>query len=568
MAVGAYEGLVGWRYILRRRRSPRVLVVGLLVLLLGAALLGGGLYLHFRTGAELSVFGNTPGTARTLMSAGGGVAAFGFCLSLFGALNTVLTVFSAFSAFMVTIGVAEVILVLGVMNGFQGDLRAKIIDTYAHVVVEPAEHNTHIEDYRALTEKVRAVEGVIGATPTLKTEVMLSAPTNLAAVSLQGIDTGSIGQANTLPRILDHGCLEVLDEPRHTCRPWLLRTAIKLKKPTPFQAMLFDAPHIAFRIPAEHLPPVLTEKPTRRPQAEDAPEPRAPAPPEPDDAAPTEALDDEFAFPEPTQKRAGPPPGLMVGAELRRNLALWPDEVINVVSPFGELGPEGPVPKSRPFHLAGWFSSGMLEFDSKLAYAGLDAVQRFMGLGDVAGAIQIKVDDLENARAIRDRLRGVVPDTLRVTDWQERNRNLFSALKLEKIAMFLVLTINILLAAFSITSTLVMTIIERKREIAILMAMGSSGGSIVRIFMAQGAFTGAVGSTIGAAIGLSLGLALATLGLPLNTDVYYISAIPVDVRALDVVAIIVVALLVSLASTVYPARYASRLRPVEGLNAE
>lgn len=557
MAIGAYEGLVGWRYILRRRRRPRVLVVGVSFLTLGAALLLGGLYLHFQTGAELSVFGNTPGTARTLMSAGGGVAAFGFCLSLFGALNTVLTVFSAFSAFMVTIGVAEVILVLGVMNGFQGDLRAKIIDTYAHVVVEPAETGAYIEDYQRVTETVRGVEGVIGATPTLRTEVMLSAPTNLAAVSLQGIDTGSIGQANTLPRILDHGCLEVLDDPRFTCRPWLLRTVVAAHDLDPYALLMLDAPQVALR-----LSPAEVDRVRRaRPNPEDAPEP-------PEPAAGGDAEADEFAFPEPRRKRAGPPPGLMVGAELRRNLALWPDEVINVVSPFGELGPEGPVPKSRPFHLAGWFSSGMLEFDSKLAYAGLGAVQRFMGLGDVAGAIQIKVDDLENARAVRDRLRAALPDHLRVTDWQERNRNLFSALKLEKIAMFLVLTINILLAAFSITSTLVMTIIERKREIAILMAMGSSAGSIVRIFMAQGAFTGAVGSVIGATIGLSLGLALAKLGLPLNTDVYYISAIPVDVRALDVVSIIVVALLVSLASTIYPARYASRLRPVEGLNAE
>ncbi len=557
MAVGAYEGLVGWRYILRRRRRPQVLVAGLAVLLLGAALFGAGAWMHFRTGAELSVFGNAPGTAQTLMGVGGGVVAFGFCLSLFGALNTFLTVFSAFSAFMVTIGVAEVILVLGVMNGFQGDLRAKIIDTYAHVVVEPGEAGAHIEDYRALTARIRGVEGVVGATPTLRTEVMISAPTNLAAVALQGIDIDSIGQANTLPRTVQHGCLEVLDDPRHTCRPWLLRNAMRLKRPTPFQAMLFDAPHLAFRIPAKDLPPPLPVEPN----PEDAPPPD-------DGAGAADEVEDEFAFPAPRQQRAGPPPGLMVGAELRRNLALWPDEVINVVSPFGELGPEGPVPKSRPFHLAGWFASGMLEFDTKLAYAGLAAVQRFMGLGDVAGAVQIRVDDLENARAVRDRLRAALPGTLRVTDWQERNRNLFSALKLEKIAMFLVLTINILLAAFSITSTLVMTIIERKREVAILMAMGSSNGSVVRIFMAQGAFTGALGSALGSTIGLGLGLTLATLGLPLNTDVYYISAIPVDVRALDVVAIIVVALLVSLASTIYPARYASRLRPVEGLNAE
>lgn len=566
MAVGAYEGLVGWRYILRRRRRPQVLLTGLAVLLIGGALLGAGVYLHTRTGAELSVFGTSASTPRTLMSVGGGVMAFGGCISLFGALNMFLTVFSAFSAFMVTIGVAEVILVLGVMNGFQGDLRAKIIDTHAHVVIEPADGGEYIEGYAALTEKVRGIEGVVGATPMLRTEVMLSAPTNLAAVALQGIDIGSIGEASTLPATIRHGCLQVLDDPAHTCRHWVLDKATRLGEPTPLQLLLFDAPHIALRLDPEDLPDVLPTKNRPRPGARDA----ALAKPEPepeDDGADDDDLGD-MAFPAPRQVQAGPPPAIMVGIELRRNLALWPDEVFNVISPLGELGPEGPVPKSRPFHLGGWFESGMLEFDTKLAYASLPAVQRFMGLGDVAGTIQIKVRTLEGARAVRDQLRTMVPGTLEVTDWQERNRNLFSALQLEKIAMFLVLTINILLAAFSITSTLVMTIIERKREVAILMAMGSSSQSIVGIFMAQGAFTGAVGSTIGATIGLTLGFGLATLGLPLNTDVYYISAIPVDVRVFDVVAIIVVALLVSLASTIYPALYASRLRPVEGLNSE
>ncbi|MBU1430544.1 FtsX-like permease family protein, partial [Myxococcota bacterium] len=237
--------------------------------------------------------------------------------------------------------------------------------------------------------------------------------------------------------------------------------------------------------------------------------------------------------------------------------------------PQGDLGPNGPIPKSRPFRVAGFFESGMLLFDSKLIYATLPDVQRFLGLEDVAGAIQIRVEDLEEARLVRDRLRvALAGRDLKITDWQARNRSLFSALKLEKIAMFLVLSINILLAAFSITSTLVMTIIERKREVAILMAMGSSHAAILRIFMSQGAFTGALGSLLGAIIGLSGGLALSRFGLPLNTEVYYISAIPIDVRVIDVLSIILVALLVSLLSTVYPALYASRLRPVEGLNKQ
>ena len=188
------------------------------------------------------------------------------------------------------------------------------------------------------------------------------------------------------------------------------------------------------------------------------------------------------------------------------------------------------------------------------------------GLGDVAGAIRIQATSLEGSRAVRDRLRATLGPNVRVTDWRERNRNLFSALKLEKIAMFLVLTINILLAAFSITSTLVMTIIERKREVAILSAMGSSRAGVVRIFTSQGAFTGLVGALLGTAIGLVGGYVLSVVPLPLDPNVYYISAIPVDVRWVDVVAINVVALLVSLVSTVYPAWYAASLRPVEGLS--
>ncbi len=537
MLFGAYEGLVGWRYLLRRRRRPHVLVAGLVFLLLGVGLTATGVYFEQRGGGQVSVFGTQASAARNIMAAGGGVAVFGACLSLFGALNTFLTVFSAFSTFMVTIGVAEVILVLGVMNGFQGDLRKKIIDTYAHVVIEADKTGEYLSDYGALAETARATAGVTGATATLSTEVMLSAPTNLAPILLTGIDIDTIGQANKLPTQIAHGCLEALGDPRFRCRHALLQWA---------------RPELA-RGPA----PIDAEA-----DAEDAPAP-----------ADGERVDEPGAdlmapLPPPAQAEDAAPPGMLLGAELRKNLALWPGEVLNVVSPLGDLGPTGPVPKSRPFRLAGWFQSGMLEFDTRLGYADLHAVQRYMGLGDVADAVQVRAVTLDDARAVRDRLRAALPASLRVTDWQERNRNLFSALKLEKIAMFLVLTINFMLAAFAIICALVVTIIERQREVAILMAMGSTAGGILRIFLSQGAFTGLLGSIIGTVIGVGGGLSLATLDLPLNQDVYYISAIPVDVRAADVVAIVVVAMLVSLASTVYPALYASRLRPVEGLSSE
>lgn len=523
--MAAFEALVGWRYQMRRRPNPRILLAGILIAAVGAGLAWWGWSALATEGRSIALFGDRMSTWRLVMSFGGGLAAFGVTVALFGIFSLFLTVFSAFSAFMVAIGVAEVILVLGVMNGFQGDLRKKIIETEAHVMIEPAKTGEYISDYGAVAEQARGVDEVVGATPWLRTEVMLSAPTNLAAVALTGIDVDTVGQANRLPEIVKHGKLEELADPTRLDKR--LRPSLRPIAPSS--------------------------------DAEDTPE---------FDAPPSDELDAAgMGFPAPRKTRKAPPPSMLLGAELRRNLALWPGEAINVISPFGDLGPTGPVPKSRPFRLAGWFQSGMLEYDTKLAYASLPAVQRYMGLGDVAGAVQVKVTDLEAATRVRDRLRDALPDTLRVTDWTERNRNLFSALKLEKIAMFLVLTINILLAAFSIISTLVMTIIERKREIAILMAMGSTGRSILQIFMSQGAFTGLLGALIGSTLGLSGAWALASMGLPLNSDVYYIDAIPVDVRLTDVLAINGVALLVSLLSTVYPARYASRLRPVEGLNA-
>jgi lipoprotein-releasing system permease protein len=433
----------------------------------------------------------------------------------------------------------EVILVLGVMNGFQKDLRTKILDTQAHVVIDAPDGSQYFGDYRALTEKARTVEGVTGATPFLQTEVMITSPTNLQPALLKGVDISTVGQANRLPETVKEGRLEALERP-------------ELVKPFSLD---------------DH--PSLGDLPDGRDRA------RAAAGLDLEDAATPSAPDPELAaagmeIPAPAAATAGRGvlPALLLGTELRRNLNLWAGERLNIVSPIGDLGPNGPIPKSRPFRVAGWFESGMLEFDTRLAYTSIGALQRYLGLEDVVGGIQVRVADIEQARAVRDRLRALLGDSVRVSDWQELNSNLFSALKLEKIAMFLVLSINILLAAFAITATLVMTIIERRRQVAILSAMGAHPGGIVRIFMSQGLFNGALGAGVGAALGLSLGLGLSAVQLPMDGSVYYLPNIPVDVRVVDVAAIVLVALAISVLSTIYPAIYAARLRPVEGLSAE
>lgn len=543
MIGGTYESLVGWRYLLRQRRNPGVLLAGLATLLVGGGIIGLSLWLAPTSGGLSLLADDAARLWQAAVGIGAAASALGACLIIFGLLNTFLTVFSAFGAFMVTIGVAEVILVLGVMNGFQADLRSKIIDSRAHVVIEPLKVSDHLEDYRALADRARQTEGVLGASPTVQADVMLTAPSNLAAIVVVGIDPETIGQVSKLrehlgPRPNTEGARGGWGKVEYLTDPTALDRALLARGESAFLEL--------------------------RP----SPKPEAPSPQAPRTVEEQRAVDEMMPFPTPTRKASGPPPTVLVGGELRRNLGLWPGAEVNIISPFGELGPQGPVPKSRPFRVGGWFDTGMLEFDTKLVYGELSAIQRFMGVGDVANAIQIRVEDLDEARQVRDRLQKALGPGVRVTDWQERNSNLFSALKLEKIAMFLVLSINILLAAFSITSTLVMTIIERKREVAILMAMGSTPGAIIRIFVAQGVFIGTVGATFGTLIGLSAGYTLSKLPLPLDPKVYYIAAIPVDVRVFDVVAIILVALLVSLVATVYPARYASRLRPVEGLNSE
>ncbi|MFN3198673.1 MAG: FtsX-like permease family protein [Bradymonadia bacterium] len=536
-----YEGLVGWRYLLRRRLSPRVLIIGLVILGAGLGMTSSAFdALSGGQGLTQGIYQDNPLLLQVMLYGGLGLLIFGGCVVLFGLLSAWLTIFSAFSAFMITIGVALVIVVLGVMNGFQADLRNKIINTHAHVVIEPPKGVDGFGDYREIARLARETEGVIGASPYLSTEVMLSSRTNLSAVLLQGIDPDTVGETSQLPQNIERGDLETLKDPS-------LLKPMDLEDVPPAGNLSEGEDRIAAHLAAE----------AQR---------DAEAAAEGEEAEAAEADSFGMALPAPKKQDPSLLPVVFIGKELRRSLNLWPGESVNVISPFGDLGPNGPIPRSRPFRLGGWYKFGMLDYDTKLAYASLPAVQAFMGLGDVAGGIQVKVSDLEGARAVRDSLQAALGDRARVSDWQDRNRNLFSALKLEKVAMFLVLSINILLAAFSIIGTLVITIFERKREIAILNACGAPSSGIRRIFMAQGAFTGAVGCLLGGTVGVSLGYALATMRLPMDTNVYYIDAIPVDLRLTDVVAIIAVAMLVSVVSTLYPAHYASRLKPVEGLS--
>ena len=263
-------------------------------------------------------------------------------------------------------------------------------------------------------------------------------------------------------------------------------------------------------------------------------------------------------------------PGIILGNELARNIGALRGEPVTVISPLGRLTPLGRVPRSQTFRVAGIFDSGMYEYDSTIAYVSLWAAQRFLGIGDRVTGIEVRVDDIYEA----DRVARAIGKTLDgypywSRDWMRMNKNLFSALKLEKIVMFIILTLIILVAAFNIVGTLIMVVIEKTRDIAILKSMGATRRSIMKIFMIEGAVIGLVGTLLGLLGGYTLCTLLATYKfIELPSDVYYISTLPVQMNPLDVALIALAAIVITLAASVYPAWQASRFDPAEAIRYE
>ncbi len=264
-------------------------------------------------------------------------------------------------------------------------------------------------------------------------------------------------------------------------------------------------------------------------------------------------------------------PGIIVGYQMARRLGLDVGSQVNLLSPSGSSGAVGFRPKVRRFRIAGIFKTGMFEYDSSLGYMTIPEARTLLGYkGDIVSGLEVSVADVEKAPAVAEALESRIGSFgLLVRNWQEMNANLFAALKLEKTAMFIILVMIVLVGSFSIVNTLVMLVMQKTRDIAVLMSMGAEASGIRKIFMLQGTLIGFIGTALGFGLGVPVSLLLKKYQfIKLPSNVYPVDYLPVKLEMLDLTVIGVSAMVLCFLSTIYPARRAASLNPSEALRYE
>ena len=262
---------------------------------------------------------------------------------------------------------------------------------------------------------------------------------------------------------------------------------------------------------------------------------------------------------------SGTPP-ILLGKELARNLGVAVGQPIQVVLPSGTITPVGMLPRIRTFQVTGVNTTGMYEYDASLAFIPIKAAQRLLGLGDKIHGLEIKVSDIYATNGLATAIQKKLGFPFWTLDWQQMSRNLFSALKLEKLAMFIILTLIVLVAAFNIVSTLIMMVMEKNQDIAILKTLGAMDSNILRIFVYNGLLVGLTGTVLGVSGGVGLCSLLSRYKfIKIPSEVYYTDTLPILLHTSDVAMISISAILICFFATIYPARQAAKINPSEAL---
>lgn len=266
---------------------------------------------------------------------------------------------------------------------------------------------------------------------------------------------------------------------------------------------------------------------------------------------------------------AGAEPAVALGREVARSLGAFVGDTVTAISPRGAVTAVGTIPKMRPLRVVAIFEIGLYEYDAALAYTSLGTAQQFADLGGRVSGIEVRVQDVYRARRVGQELGRTLGPPYWTRDWTEMNRNLFSAIQLEKTAMFVILTLIVFVAAFAIISHLILMVAEKRREVGVLRALGASSRSISVVFMAEGVLIGAVGTVVGMVLGVTIGLVQDRYHVvKIPGDVYQLSELPMKMHPPELALIGLSALVISFLATLYPSRQAARLDPVDVLRYE
>ncbi|GAB4367756.1 MAG: lipoprotein-releasing ABC transporter permease subunit [Deltaproteobacteria bacterium] len=392
--------------------------------------------------------------------------------------QTFISIITFISVAGVAVGVSALIIVLAVMSGFERELKERILGATAHIHVTSLDGA--VMHPQPVLDNVLGVEGVVGASPYLYSQVMISSGASATGGILRGVDLPTVGTVTRLPRDVRVGRLEDLEGD-----------------------------------PAGGLPRVI------------------------------------------------------LGKELAANLGVAVGDVVEILVPGGSVTPLGAFPRVSRFRISGIFESGMYEYDSSFAYVSLAEAARLLGTAGGVTGIEVKVRDLYAAAKIASRIRERLGYPYWAKDWMQSNRNLFSALKLEKVVMFIILALIVMVAAFNIISTLIMVVMDKTKDIAILMTMGATRRTIRRIFALEGLLIGVVGTVAGILLGGILCVLLARYRfIRLPSDVYYISTLPVDLSPGILLLVGASSIAICFLATFYPSRQASRIDPAEAIRYE
>ena len=270
-----------------------------------------------------------------------------------------------------------------------------------------------------------------------------------------------------------------------------------------------------------------------------------------------------------TLPQASGRPGLLLGRDLALTLGAGEGDTVTVVTASSRLSPLGMIPRGRKFTVAGVFTTGLYEFDSATALLPLPSAQAFLGMPERVSYLQVMIDDIFAAGRIKDSLKKILPPLAFVTTWMELNKSLFSALQLEKNIIFLTIALIVIVAALNIIATLILMVMEKTRDIGILIALGATSRNIRKIFFLQGALIGVIGTVLGTAVGLAWCWAANAFKLiRVPVDIYQISYVPFRIQPLDLILIVGVSLAISLLSTLFPSHRASKTDPVVALKYE